>query len=209
MKRTLFIALILFLAGSLYSQEKKGGTEKKSTGSKSAIPEGYGNLKWGVTLGKAKEGIAGKLAFTDEKTEIISRDGNLEYQYGFFYIDPAVTAMEKGDSGQERKGGADEKDEGVLYFVSLKFPYLLLKEVRDKIEEKYGPSTNEYMSKGRGAIAWDSEKSLVVMWVDKYGNNSYCRRITYLSKDIAKDLNKYQTRVFNKNELELIRKLNP
>lgn len=209
MKRMLSLTVILFLAAGAFAQVKKKDEPKKTSGTKANIPEGYGSLKWGTLLSKSRDGIAGKLVFTDEKSLIISRDGDLEYHYGFFYVDPAVSPVAKSEEKKDAKGTAQGQDEGTLFFVSIKFPYLSMDEVRKKIEDKIGPATNDFLTKGQGAIAWDSDKTLVVMWVDRYRANSYCRRITYLSKEIAKELNNYQTRVFNKNELELINKLNP
>ena len=198
MKRLILILLCIFIVSEVYSQENK----KLNTN----IPDGYGSLTWGTNLSKARENIAGKLVFTDEKSTIISKDGHLRYQYGFFYIDPAIKAFDKGES-PDAKDQPD--DEGKLFYVSLKFPYLSLKEVKEKITEKYGESTNDNIIKNRGAIAWDSAKTIIIMWVDRYEKKPYCRRITYLSKEIAKELNEYNTKVFNKVELELIRKLNP
>jgi hypothetical protein len=213
MKRTLSLMVILFLAAGAFAQVKKKEEPKKTSGTKTSIPDGYGGVKWGTLLSKAREGIAGKLVFTDEKTLIISRDGDLEYHYGFFYVDPAVSPVDKVEEKKDKSGKGQAQtqgqDEGTLFFVSLKFPYLSMAEVRKKIEDKIGPATNDFLTKGQGAVAWDSDKTFVVMWVDRYRANSYCRRITYLSKDIAKELNNYQTRVFNKNELDLIMKLNP
>ena len=195
---------------AVQAQVKKSEAPKKTETAKSSIPAGYGSVTWGTLLSKARKDITGKLAFTDERTQIISRDGHLEYHYGFFYVDPAVVSAETADTAKDKKDKNEGiADEGTLFFVSLKFPYLSMKEVRKKLEDRFGPSTNENIVKNQGAIAWDSEKTLVVMWIDRYRNNPYCRRITYLSKDTVKQLNEYTGRMFSKVELDLIKKLNP
>jgi len=65
------------------------------------------------------------------------------------------------------------------------------------------------MKNKQGAVAWDSEKTIIVMWVDKYEDKSFCRRITYVSKNIAKEQNNYHIKIFNKTEMEIIKKINP
>ena len=47
------------------------------------------------------------------------------------------------------------------------------------------------------------------MWVDNYEKNPFCRKITYIGKDIAKDVNEYQKKVFTAREMEILRTLNP
>lgn len=189
--------------------------EKKETMSK--IPEGYGDISWGTTLSEAKDKIKGRLTYTDDKKIIISRDGELEYYYGFFYKDPALTAdkIMGDDSGTTGTGDGtggeqkEKKDEGVLFYVALKFPYLTKDSVYEKIKAKYGEHTSEEFKNNKGAFAWDSEKTVVIMWVDNYENKPYSRRITFVSKEISKNLNKYTQDMFNKKELELIKKVNP
>jgi hypothetical protein len=216
MKR-LFLALLVFAITTAYGQTMKDTKDQKDPKEKKAaknIYDGYEGVAWGTRLTAARDTIKGKLYFTDEKSLILSRDGELDYHYGFFYQDPA---MEKADSAEavkkegadKQKEGTDKSDEGKLFYVALKFPYLSMDEVRKKIEEKFGPATTENMNKNQGAIAWNGEKTIVIMWVDRYENKPYCRRITYVSKEITRELNDYQIKVFNRVELELIRKLNP
>jgi hypothetical protein len=203
MKRQ-FLILILFFFIAASGQENK---EQKESKVAKNIPNGYENIQWGSMLAASRERIKGKLYFTDDKTLIISREGDMEYHYGFFYVDPAVEKPQAGEGDKKEK--VEKADEGKLYYVALKFPYLAMNEVRKKIEDKYGPYTNENMSNHQGAIAWNGEKTIIIMWVDRYENKPYCRRITYVSKEIIKELNDYFLRVFNRVELELIRKLAP
>lgn len=217
MKRTaLFIFLLIFNV-TIFAQEVKKTTpavdtkneKKKKT---SSLPEGYGSLTWGTLLSDAKEKITGKLVYTDEKKIIISKDGNLEYRYGFFYIDPAMKKVMGEKTAEKAETGTKEtpkKDEGKLFYVSLHFPYLSMKEVMDKMKAKYGEARSSNIKDNQGALAWDSEKTIIVVWIDRYEKKPFCRRITYLSKDIARELNDYVNRTFNKAELELIKQLNP
>lgn len=210
MKKILYTMLIFCLAVVLNAQDKKESDkkdEKKEVSSKN-LPEGYGQVKWGTDLSKVKPAISGRLVYTDEKKVIISRDGELEYFYGFFYIDPA-TGKKEDLNKDEKKGEKEVQDEGKLFYIAMRFPYLNYEEVRKKLEAKYGPATSEVIKDKQGAVGWNSDKTSIIMWVDRYENRAFCRRITYISMDIAKELNKYQTTIFNKTEIDIIQKLNP
>ncbi len=196
------------------TDEKKADKAADTTGDKiSTLPEGYANLTWGTYLSDAKDKISGRLTYTDDKTVIISKENELQYYYGFFYKDPetAEKSAEKTETSDTAK--ADEtnppRDEGRLFYVSLNFPYLDKDAVYEKIKKKYGVHSGETLKDNQGAIAWDSEKTVVLMWVDRYEKKPYCRRIIYISKDIAKELNDYTNTIFNKTEIELMKKLNP
>ena len=78
------------------------GNEKNETGIQK-LPVGYGDLTWGMYLSDARAKVAGVLVYTDEKKIIVSKDGDLEYRYGFFYIDPAVAEDDVPVSGTEVK----------------------------------------------------------------------------------------------------------
>jgi len=208
--------------------EKKDASGTPATEEKiGKLPEGYANLTWGTYLSDAKDKISGIITFTDDKKVIVSREGDLEYYYGFFYKEPEPSEKKPFDepAGTKEttsaKGTADttgttppetkkqEKDEGRLFYVSLNFPYLDKDVVYEKIKKKYGTHTGETIKDNQGAIAWDSDKTVVLMWVDRYGKKPYCRRIIYISKDISKELNDYTNTIFNKTEIDLIKKLNP
>lgn len=182
MKKTFLLLLGITLITIAYAQNKTN------------IPDGYGNLKWGTVLSNAKTNITGKIVYTDEKKVILTKDGELEYKYGFFFIEPDTT---------------ESAAEGKLFYISIRFPYLSFDEVKAKIEGKYGEPTSENLKNNQGAIAWDSEKTILIMWVDRYENKPFCPKLIYVSKEIAKQLNEYQIKVFNKTEIELIKKLNP
>ena len=211
MKR-LFAVLILFLFTIAYGQVKEDKKESKDTKLIANIASGYENVTWGVKLSEARDKIKGKLVFTDEKSIIISKDGELEYHYGFFYVDPALESAETGKEAvktetEEKKKEAEKVDEGTLFYVALKFPYLSMDEVKKRLEDKYGLSTNENLHKMQGAIAWNGENTIIIMWVDRYENKPFCRRITYVDKRITKELSDYQFKVFNRVEISILRKL--
>ena len=223
MKKAFIILFVLIFVHS-FAQKKEPDAPKKPVEAKkneepkkeekkvTGIPEGYGSLTWGVLVSKAKDGITGKLVYTDDKSVIISKDGELEYLYGFFYVDPALTKAKEPKEKTETKTAPETEqktDEGKLYYVAMRFPYLGMEAVKKKLEEKYGPSTNENLNDNQGAVAWNSEKTIIIMWVDRYEKKPFCRRITYIGKDIVKELNQYLSDLFNKAELELIRKMNP
>ncbi len=201
------------------AEVKPAGTEDKKTDTTSdkieKLPEGYANLTWGTDLSDAKSKISGRLTYTDDRTVIISKDNELEYYYGFFYKAPETV-----EKGMEQPAGKDEnkdkgketappKDEGKLFYVALNFPYIDKDLVYEKIKAKYGPHTGETIKDNQGAIIWDSEKTVVIMWIDRYGKKPYCRRIIYISKDISKELNDYTSTIFNKTEIDIMKRLNP
>lgn len=215
MKRVLFAGSMLCIALCAYTQ--------------TAIPDGYEGLAWGTQLGAAKSGIKGKIVYTDEKKVIITRDGALEYNYGFFYTDPAFlsSAAPEGETpaATTTQPGATQPaatepaatrpvqptgaDEGKLFYVALHFPYLSFEDVMKKYKEKYGEPTAENLTNNQGACAWDSKNTIIIMWIDRYEKRPYCRRVTYVSKEIAKELPAYHEKIFNSVEMDVIRKLTP
>ncbi|MCP4130293.1 MAG: hypothetical protein GY754_04870 [bacterium] len=247
MRKITILILQILLITTLYAQgdkpadkEKtdapKGTTTETTTDAKKAapaeektnIPDGYGTLKWGFFLSKVKEEIRGTLTFTDNKTKIISKEGEMEYCYGFFYVEPANKDLVKKEDDKKPvpettpPGATDpagtppakpaettgeEKDEGKLFYVSLKFPYLSMNEVKEQLKKKYGDPTRENIKNDQGTIAWDSENTIIIMWIDRYEKKPFCRRIIYISKKISKQLNDYQDKVFNKIKLEIIDKM--
>lgn len=215
--------------------DKKDETKKEEGKDAGAVklPVGYGDLTWGMYLSDAKGKIAGKLTYTDDKKIIVAREGELEYKYGFFYIDPTVvedemaagdktgktedktedkTTPDTGDKTGDKTAADDtakKKDEGILFYVSLSFPYIDMETVYNKIKSKYGTHSSENLKDNKGSIAWVSEDTIVIMWVDNYRKKPFCRRITYISRKIAKDLNEYTAKLFNKTEREILKSLNP
>ena len=216
MKKITISAILLILASStLFAQADKSGkaAEKRGGG-----PGGYGSLQWGATLTAAKEGVSGKITFVDEKRIIITREGDIEYRYGFFFQDPAVSdaaaapqdgkkdTVKKGDKAPDKAQG---QAEAKLYYVLVRFPYLHMDEVKKKIASKYGEPSGETIKNNQGALIWDFERTSIIMWVDDYEKNPFCRKITYIGKDLAKDVNDYQKKVFTGREMEILRNLNP
>ena len=197
--------LYILFAASLFAYAQQNNNRQNNNQQKSPIPEGYGNLTWGTMLSEAKDKVEGKLAYTDDQRIIISKDGELEYYYGFFYMDPAKYEKET----QANADNAQVNDEGKLFYVSMKFPYLSIDIVREKLIGKYGEPVFEELIKGRGPVAWNSDKTIMIMWVDLYEGKPYCRRITYISKETTKELNAYVQAMFNKIEIDVIKKLNP
>jgi len=227
--------------------EKNTGTNGDKTGNKDAakepdkkdektakLPDGYGNLTWGMYLSEVKDKINGILSYTDEKTVIVSKDGELYYYYGFFYKQPTA---EKADiippepkdnkttdnkdlkkeeqvpgketpAKEEKKDIIQEKDEGKLFYVSINFPYLDKDKIYEKIYKRYGRHTGENIKENQGALVWDSDNTVVIMWIDQYNKKPYCKKILYISKKITLELNEYTNSILNKTELEVYKKIN-
>lgn len=190
MKKSIVLISILLLTLSAAAQEDKGDTP---------LPAGYGEIQWEAPLSKARESIKGKLSYTDEKTIIISADGELTYRYGFF-INPST---EEGDNADE------EEKEGTLFYVSLEFPYLDLTSIQEKYEKKYGEPAKDTVKKNRGALVWETEETSLIMWIDEYESKAYCRRITYVSRKAIDTINTTNTRRLNETEEEILQTLAP
>jgi len=218
--RQLFIYFfILFLVSITFAQtnqrQTNTGTNQANQTNQSAnniekIPDGYGTVTWAMYLSDARDKISGILTYSDEKTVIISKDNELEYYYGFFYKEP-TTDPTRTDAAPNNNaaGNTQEKDEGKLFYVAMNFPYLARDQVYDKIQKKYGKHTSENVKDNKGAIAWNSENTIIIMWVDQYERKPFCRRIIYVSKKIASELNEYTYSILNKTEIDLIKRMNP
>ncbi len=229
MRRLYALLIMLFFISAVYAQntstektepKSETKTENKDTEKSDKkndkvekIPDGYGNLVWGMYLSDARDKIAGILSFTDEKKVIISKDKELEYYYGFFYKEPSTETepvkKEETASADKKTEPVQEKDEGKLFYVSMSFPYLDKDVVYEKIKSKYGTHSGENIKDNQGAVAWDSENTIIIMWVDRYEKKPFCRKIIYISKKYSKELNDYRNTIFNKTEIELLKKMNP
>lgn len=190
MKKPLFTLFIcIALAYPVYTQNRN--TQPQTTKN---IADGYGNVKWGSFLSDVRNNVLGRIAYTDEKSIIVSRDGEIEYRYGFFYPEHNQTA---------------ETPQPKLFYVVIQFPHISLDDLKKKMVEKYGPPTGETIKNNQGAYIWESESTSIVLWIDNYENKPFARKITYLSKIMARDINQYHTLVFSRKEQEILRKLQP
>lgn len=196
MRRIYIIFSLLFMLYSIGLHAQGKVTKDSKTGKN--IPEGFGNVNWGTPVSAAKNQVLGKIVFSDDKKVIRSRDGDIEYLYGFFYIDPALM-----------KGAPQGSTEGKLFYVSINFPYLSMDDVRKKIEAKYGTASGETIKNNQGALLWDSGKTTIILWIDEYEDKPYSRKITYVGREIAEEINEYQKKVFNQRELKILEKLSP
>ena len=214
------LLLICFFIISLVSaafaqtnlQQTNTGTNQtnQSANNIEKIPDGYGDVTWEMYLSDAREKISGILTYSDEQTVIISKDNELEYHYGFFYKAPAAdSARTDAAPNNNQAENTQEKDEGKLFFVAMNFPYLARDQVYDKIQKKYGKHTSENVKDNKGVIVWNSENTMIIMWVDQYERKPFCRRIIYVSKKVASELNEYTYSMLNKTEIDLIRRMNP
>lgn len=217
MRKIFVIIAILFIYSLIYSQGKI---------------DGFGNIKWSSSINDVKSNVVGKIVFTDEKKVVISKDGDIEYLYGFFYkgaeteesdAPKAAVKVETPDSKTNEPAKANEPPKIVepvkskesevkpadskLFYVSVKFPYLTKDQVKKKIEEKYGPATGEDIKDNKGAIIWNSDSTTIIMWVDNYNKKPYCMKINYLSKEVIKQVNEYQRIIFNTREIEVLKRL--
>ena len=72
------------------AKEAAGPKEPVKTAARSI--EGFNKTRWGDSLNSVKNNVLGKITYTDEKKIITSRDGDIEYLYGFFVRESAPAA---------------------------------------------------------------------------------------------------------------------
>ena len=192
-----FFSLII-IQSPLLTQTIEGKNQK--------VINGFGDIKWGIKVQDAKEKVHGKIVYFDEKKVIITKDGDIKYLYGFFCLESRSVLVNKEEK-EIKKEEKSTSSEASLFYVSVQFPYLSMQDVRKKIEEKYGSSTGENVKDNQGAIFWSFDKTTIIMWIERYNNKPFCRKINYLGNDLAKKINEYQRKIFNKAEMEILNKL--
>jgi hypothetical protein len=215
MKKQCLVLLILLAALPLAAQNNNANNRNAGT-----LGNGYGEITWGSTLADVKGKVRGEITFTDNKTIIVSREGEITYRYGFFFQDPAKApaapqpaaapgrqpaAQPAGGQAAAPPAPADPK----FFYSVVEFPYVSMDDITKKITETYGDPTARSIKDNQGALIWDSEKTTLVMWVDRYEGKPFCRKLNYYSKDIVTDLNEYYRQMFNRKELEVLQQMRP
>jgi len=207
-KSCVLVAVFCFMVVimvTVKAQNNNDGTTGAKPGNTS-LPNGYGELSWGSYFSDAREKVKGTIMHYDENNRIVTREGEIKYIYGYFYPDPEVV------SGKNKSGDAETTEKEApsrLYYVMIRFPYVFMEDVKKKVVDKYGQPQGESMRDNQGAYIWESEQTTVIMWVDSYNDKPYCRKITYMSKVIARDINEYRKVLFTSKEREILRQLSP
>jgi hypothetical protein len=197
MNKAVVFVFFLAAASAAYSQGR-------------APVAGFGGSTWGQSITEVRKAVKGKIFFDDEKKLILSRDGEITYRYGFFYKMDAdkPAAVQTPAAKPAQPQGAPAVDSKFFFAIS-EFPYISIDKIREKLVAQYGEPTGDNIKKSQGALIWDSGNGVVIAWADAYERKPYCRKISYISKDIAKELNQYQDDVFSKKEREVIKNLIP
>ncbi|MBN1499775.1 MAG: hypothetical protein JW982_06465 [Spirochaetes bacterium] len=165
---------------------------------KNNLPPGYGDVKWGSDFETVKAGVKGKLAFTDENKTIISKEGEITYYYGFFFRDPEKVGENK-----------DAEAKAEYYFSSVEFPYSGLEMIKNKMIDKYGEPARENVKNNRGAYLWESDTTIIIVWVDAYENKPYVRKISYISRNVSEKIKQYFYDIFNQDKINVDKVLIP
>ena len=219
MNKAVVFLFVVAAASAAYSQTapqgqpqtQPQGTAPASSQSKNAVT-GFGGASWGQSISEVRKIVKGKIFFDDEKKLILSRDGEITYRYGFFAkmdADKAPQEQPAANAAQPAAAPAVTGDESKFFYAISEFPYIALDRIREKLAAQYGEPTGDTVKKSQGALVWDSGTGAVIAWVDAYEKKPYCRKISYISKEIAKELNKYQSDVFSKKERDVIKNLIP
>ncbi len=202
MKKLYAVLLSLCIAGAagaLHAQDApKADKDKKETApsEKKGGVEGYSKAKWGSAMAAAKNDLTGKIVYTDDKRVIQTRDGDITYSYGFFY---------------KEKPGKDNKTEQEtrLFYVNVQFPYLSMQDVAKKLEAQYGAPTGDSVKNNSGAMIWEFEKTTIIMWVEQYEKKPFTKKITYMSKELTREISDYALELFNAGEKKTIETMKP
>ena len=197
MNKAVVFVFVLAAASAAYSQGK-------------APVAGFGGSTWGQPITEVRKAVKGKIYFDDEKKLILTRDGEITYRYGFFYkMDADKTASAQTPAAKPVQPQAPQTADSKFFYAISEFPYIAIEKIREKLVAQYGEPTGDNIKKSQGALIWDSGSGVVIAWVDAYERKPYCRKISYISKDIAKELNQYQDDVFSKKERDVIKNLIP
>ncbi|MFW6366033.1 MAG: hypothetical protein ACOC2H_06110 [Spirochaetota bacterium] len=216
MRRVLFI--ILLAAAPLSAQD----TQQNQNGDDAAVTA-PGQVEWGAGFDTVKESVKGRLQYFEKNREIVSSEGEITYTYGFFYPDPEIvgTPMDDDDTAENQdqaadgteadgaQGDAADASEAEFSYVIVHFPYLAMDDIKQKYVEKYGDPSSQLIEDNRGVIIWESEQTMITMWIDEYEGKPYCRKINYLSKEFTDKLESYRTRIFNQKEIDALNRIEP
>ena len=213
MKKILILTLCLAAASAAYSQNTAPAPapapaqNAAQPASQTKTPvAGFGGATWGQPITEVRKAVKGKIVFDDEKKLILSRDGEIMYRYGFFYKEDAdKPAQPAANAAQPQQNPEESK----FFYAISEFPYIAVDRIREKLAAQYGEPTGDTIKNAQGALVWDTGSGVAVAWVDAYEKKPYCRKISYISKDIAKELNRYIDDVFSKKERAVIKNLIP
>ncbi|MFW5860938.1 MAG: hypothetical protein ACOCWZ_01705 [Spirochaetota bacterium] len=209
MKKTCVLVVITCFMVTFMVTTKAQNNSNETTDTKAgnvSLPNGYGDLSWGSYFSDARDKIKGTIMHHDENNRIVTREGEIKYIYGYFYPDPEVVSGKTESDDTEK---TEKETPARLYYVMIRFPYVFMEDVKKKMVDKYGQPQGESMRDNQGAYIWESDQTTVIMWVDSYNDRPYCRKITYMSKVIARDINEYRKVLFTSKEREILRKLSP
>ncbi len=210
LKLVIMIFLVSGLCSAAFSQtapldteENKGDLQKNAATSekdstKTQIPPGYGDVKWGSDFETVKNGAKGKLSYVDENRIIISKEGEITYYYGFFFKDPEKVGEKEG-----------EQRKAEYYYSSVEFPYSHLEMIKKKMIDKYGEPDRENVKNNRGAFLWESDTTIVIVWVDAYEGKPYVKKISYISKNVSDKIKQYFYEIFNQDKINVDKVLVP
>ncbi len=149
--------------------------------------DGFSKTKWGDSLNSVKNNVLGKITYTDEKKIITSRDGDIEYLYGFF-VREAAPAADTGDT-------AAAATEPRLYYVAVRFPYLAMDEVKPAHPEiSTGRLRARLLKTTRGPDLGLGKNAIVIGWTCTKRNQQSKDHL--LGKELAKGSQQVPEEVF-------------
>lgn len=219
--------------GNNATKSDKGDTNTESASQTLISSSGFAGSNWGDAFVEVKKGALGKVKAIQEGEFILTSYKEFHIRYGFYREELKVSAkpanngnsnpqqnantqptnMSDSDrqkelmSDRERREKA-QNDSARLFYVTLELPYIASEKIEKKLEAKLGQSKGRQVSQKRGLVWWETDKTLVILWLDAVNGNSYTRKIDFIGKEIRDEINRKQQSRDRKRENNVVKGLN-
>ncbi len=198
---------------------------------------GFAHFVWGENYKTVEEKLIGKLKYKQDGEFIYSDLGEFTIKYGFFRDEnqpvhktnapnPANNSNtpQKPEVNQDPKsaGKPDQKqfmtddeirqkqmnENARLFFVTLELPYILSEKIEQRVAAKLGSSKGRQVEKNRGLVWWETEQTLIIVWMDAVEGKSYTRKVDFIGKKIRDEIRKKQQEIDEKKQRSVLKDLN-
>ncbi len=184
----LFICLFTFReVFSVNEKERYNGDENVSYTSSNLF--GY---KWGEKFSEIKKRLK-NIKYEDTNKRIVYVKNFIVFTLGFFpFTEVEKTDLQKSqvsssNQQNETKEEAKQKEEGLLYYINLSFPLTEAYEIIKKYNQQYGvPKQKE-----ENFILWETNDTVIYLWLEKYNNSLFSRRVDFISKELSNKIKEY------------------
>lgn len=210
------ILLLILLSGQIFSQA--------NTSSGPTLLAGHGEIPWGTSYEGVKERFISlaanpesdeEIAIVNEKKNeslLVKRNG-IFYLYRFYKTPEIIKASRPKKEATPAEMAAEHEGEGTLFSIGIIFSYVDSKQIKEKLEAKYGKSLKESLDdkKISGARLWDLAKDnkggFIVQWMDNYKKQAFTRRIDYFSSELKSMIDKEYKEFYETKEIKILKDL--